>query len=461
MNGAVWDFCILAAGQGKRMESSIPKVMLPALGRPLLQYLLDAPNPNVYRHTVVVVSPDTQEAVASVAPGAQVVVQEHRRGTADALKSALPALTLTDGNILVIYGDMPLITEETLQHFTSFFTQEAAQMALLCAHAPFLSGYGRIFRDDKGRVMRVVEERDCSPQELEITEMNLGVYAFRCNILEEILENLDDNNAQGEFYLTETVDMCRKHGYTVAALPVPWSEEFLGVNTPGDYSRVLSVLRERKAALLFDRGVKIIDPASTYVDWEATIEKDVWLYPGTIIEGKSTIGRGSHVGPYSHVYESRVGERCRVKFSVVEGAVVEEGVTVGPFSHLRAGSHLMQGVRVGNFVETKEATLDSGTKALHLAYLGDATIGKNVNIGAGAITCNYDGVRKHHTIIGDGAFIGTHNALVAPVRVGKGAYTAAGSTITRDVPPYSLGVGRSRQANKEGWVKKKSAGDTK
>ncbi len=461
MNGNAWNFCILAAGQGKRMKSNLPKVMLPALGRPLLQYLLDIPRINGYQQTVVVVSPDNHDVVASTASGAEIVVQENQRGTADALKSALPTLLSFGEYVVVVYGDMPLIKEETLQRLTSYFVQERVEMCFLSTRAPFLAAYGRVVRDGKGEVLKVVEERDCSPREREITEMNIGVYAFRTSILKEILDALDNNNAQDEFYLTDAVEACRACGYVVTALEIPWSDEFLGVNTPGDYSRVMDELRKRKATQLFEQGVKILDPSTTYVDWETRVAEDVWLYPGTIIEGKSSIGRGSRIGPYTRLYESQVGERCKVEFSVVEGAILENEVMVGPYSHLRPGTHLMQGVRVGNFVETKQAKLGEGTKALHLAYLGDAMLGKNVNIGAGAITCNYDGTRKHQTTIGDGAFIGTNNSLVAPVRIGEGAYTAAGSTITRDVPPESLGVSRCRQENKEEWAKKRARGDKK
>jgi bifunctional UDP-N-acetylglucosamine pyrophosphorylase/glucosamine-1-phosphate N-acetyltransferase len=239
---------------------------------------------------------------------------------------------------------------------------------------------------------------------------------------------------------------------------LPWSEEFTNVNTPRDFARVLGILRERKLEDLFSRGVKILDPQTTYIDWDVEVGEDVWIYPGVLIEGKSVIASCAHIGPYARIVESVVGERSRVEYSVVEHSRLAEDVTVGPFAHLRPGTELARGVRIGNFVEVKNSFVGEGTKALHLSYLGDATIGKAVNIGAGTITCNFDGKKKNPTFIEDEVFIGSNNSLVAPVRIGRGAYTAAGSTITQDVPPYALGVGRARQVNVEGWAKRKRGG---
>ncbi|MGC8778803.1 MAG: DapH/DapD/GlmU-related protein, partial [Candidatus Caldatribacteriaceae bacterium] len=249
-------------------------------------------------------------------------------------------------------------------------------------------------------------------------------------------------------------------GLSVRAFQVAWREEFLNVNGPADLAVVFALLRQRKIVSLWEKGVKIFDPQSVYVDWDVEMEGDVWLYPGTVVEGKSVIGRGVRIGPFSRITESVIGDHSVVEYSVVECAYLEEGVTVGPFAHLRPGTRLQKGVRIGNFVEVKNSQVGEETKALHLSYLGDAHIGKGVNIGAGTITCNFDGKKKNPTFIGDRVFIGSNNSLVAPVTVGEGAYTAAGSTITQDVPPYALGVGRARQINIEGWAKRKRGEET-
>jgi bifunctional UDP-N-acetylglucosamine pyrophosphorylase/glucosamine-1-phosphate N-acetyltransferase len=310
----------------------------------------------------------------------------------------------------------------------------------------------------EGEGVRIVEEKDCSPEERDLHEVNVGVFALRRGVAMELLPLLRNENAQKEFYLTDLVALAQRHGFRVAPCVLPWSEEFTNVNTPRDFARVLGILRERKLEDLLSRGVKILDPQTTYIDWDVEVGEDVWIYPGVLIEGKSVIASCAHIGPYARIVESVVGERSRVEYSVVEHSRLAEDVTVGPFAHLRPGTELARGVRIGTFVEVKNSFVGEGTKALHLSYLGDATIGKAVNIGAGTITCNFDGKKKNPTFIEDEVFIGSNNSLVAPVRIGRGAYTAAGSTITQDVPPYALGVGRARQVNVEGWAKRKRGG---
>ena len=451
-----WCLVVLAAGQGKRMRSPLPKVFFPVLGKPLMEYLLDATEAFGFTQRLVVFAPRFLEEAKNVFGGrVEVVTQEVPRGTADALKSALPFIRSDVEMVLTVYADMPLLPEETIKAMLDFVETGDGDITFLTASTPHPESFGRVVRDEQGRPLRVVEEKDCSPRELAIREINVGVFAFRKAILPEVLEAIRDANRQQEFYLTDVVEVGRRKGLTVRAFQVTWQKEFLNVNGPADLASVFTLLRQRKIASLWERGTKIFDPQSVYIDWNVEVEEDVWLYPGTVIEGKTLVGRGTRIGPFARVVESIIGQHSVIEYSVVEHSYLEEEVVVGPFAHLRPGTRLGKGARIGNFVEVKNSQVGEGTKALHLSYLGDARIGREVNIGAGTITCNFDGRKKNPTFIEDRVFIGSNNSLVAPVKIGEGAYTAAGSTITQDVPPYALGVGRAKQVNIEGWAKRK------
>uniref|UniRef100_A0A7V4TLA8 Bifunctional protein GlmU n=1 Tax=Candidatus Caldatribacterium saccharofermentans TaxID=1454753 RepID=A0A7V4TLA8_9BACT len=449
-----WALVVLAAGLGKRMRSPVPKIFFPALGKPLVGYLIDEASTLGFGARFLVVAPHFLEKARELfGDRVTVVPQEQPLGTGDAAKAVLPYLREDTTFLLVVYADMPLLSRKTLEELCVFLKQGSCDLVFATSCAPDPSGFGRVVREGEG--VRIVEERDCSPEERRLHEVNVGVFALRREVAIELLPLLRNENAQKEFYLTDLVALAQRHGFRVAPCTLPWSEEFTNVNTPRDFARVLGILRERKLEDLFARGVKILDPRTTYIDWDVEVGEDVWIYPGVLIEGKSIIASCAHIGPYARIVESVIGERSRVEYSVVEHSRLAEDVTVGPFAHLRPGTELARGVRIGNFVEVKNSFVGEGTKALHLSYLGDATIGKTVNIGAGTITCNFDGKKKNPTFIEDEVFIGSNNSLVAPVRIGRGAYTAAGSTITQDVPPYALGVGRAKQVNIEGWVKRK------
>ncbi len=449
-----WALVVLAAGLGKRMRSPIPKIFFPALGKPLVAYLIATGGSLDFGAIFLVVTPSFLDRARELFGEAVTVVpQDAPLGTGDATRAVLPFVPEGVENLLIVYADMPLLSGETLRKLCTFFEETECGLAFATSLAPDPSGFGRVVRE--GEAVRIVEERDCSAEERSIPEVNVGIFALRRSLALELLPLLENHNAQGEFYLTDLVALAQKRGYRVAPCMVPWSEEFTNVNTPSDFAKVLAILRERKLEELFLSGVKILDPQSVYIDWDVSVGEDVWIYPGVIIEGKSVIAPHAHIGPFTRIVESAIGERSSVTYSVVEYARLAEDVQVGPFAHLRPGTELARGVRIGNFVEVKNSTVGEGTKALHLSYLGDATIGKGVNIGAGTITCNFDGKKKNPTFIEDEVFIGSNNALVAPVRIGRGAYTAAGSTITRDVPPYALGLGRAKQVNIEGWVKRK------
>jgi len=451
-----WGLIVLAAGEGKRMRSSIPKVLLPAWGKPIIQYLLEEIEWKEFGQRFLVVSPSMEDLMQNnFGQEMTIVVQREPKGTAHAASTVFPLIQEGIDWFLVLYADMPLLRGETIFSFLSQAEEKHSPLSFLTSIAPRPAGFGRVVRDEKGEPLGIVEEKDCSPQEKKISEVCLGVFAFQREPFREIISVIDNRNAQKEYYLTDAVRVARERGYRPEAFVVEWDEQFLNVNTPADFSKAILILKERKIASLWDEGVKILDPSTTYVDWDVVMEEDVWLYPGVVIEGKSVIAKGARIGPFSRVSESRVGRNSSVEYSVVEESFIGEEVKVGPFSHLRPGTKLERGVKVGNFVEVKNSQVGEETKALHLSYLGDAQIGKKVNIGAGTITCNYDGVKKNPTFIEDEVFIGSNNSLVAPVSIGRGAYTAAGSTITQDVPPYSLGIGRARQKNIEDWAKRK------
>lgn len=443
------------------MVSAIPKVILPALGRPLIKYLLDRSSMPRFSQVLAVISPDHRESVRQTA-GANVglVVQEEPRGTADAFRCALSHISPEVDNVLVVYSDMPLLEEATLDGLMAFTEIHGSPLVLMTSETSQPSGFGRVMRDAKKEPVRIIEERDCTSEQRALTEINLGIYAFHRNSAGAILDRIDRRNVQDEYYLTDCLVVARALGVHPDVYRVPWSDEFKNVNNPTEYAQVLNILRYRKNSALLEQGVKMIDPASTYVDWECSVKPDCWLYPGTVVEGRSVIGAGSLIGPFTRIVDSQIGRGCRIEFSVVEHSVIDDHVQVGPYSHLRPESHLHDHVRIGNFVEIKKSAVGEKTKVLHLSYLGDAMVGKNTNIGAGTITCNYDGVQKNRTTIGDRVFIGSNNSLVAPLCIGDGSYTAAGSTITRDIPPGALGIGRVRQKNKEGWADRvKHAGD--
>ena len=447
---------MLAAGQGKRMHSPVPKIFFPALGKPLVWYLVNETEPLAFGERFLVVAPSfVEKAQGFFGDALKIVPQREPLGTGDAVRSVLPFLGEGIESLLVLYADMPLVPGGILQGFCEFFARTGCDLAFVVTSSLNPSGFGRVIRDLQGRPLRIVEEKDCSPLERGIQEINVGIFAFRRSLALTLLPLLENRNTQGEFYLTDLVALAQDRGFSVAAYEVEWSREFMNVNTPSDFALLLRLLREKKLESLFSQGVKILDPEAVYIDWDVEVGEDTWIYPGVVVEGKTVIASCVRIGPFSRIMESTIGKGSRVEYSVVEYSRIAEDVQVGPFAHLRPGTELAPRVRIGNFVEVKNSSVGEGTKALHLAYLGDATIGKAVNIGAGTITCNFDGVKKNPTFIEDEVFIGSNNSLVAPVRVGKGAYTAAGSTITQNVPPYALGVGRARQINIEGWAKRK------
>ena len=448
------EIIILAAGQGKRMRSKLPKILHPLAGRPLLAHVLDTARALAPRK-IVVVHGNGAEQVRAAFADAQVewALQAEQLGTGHAVQQALPAISL-DAEVLILYADVPLVRPATLKRLL-----EAGRdgLAVMTAELGDPTGYGRIVRVGKDdRVARIVEHRDASPEELEIDEINTGIFCFRRSLLAPALRMVQADNAQGEFYLTDVVEVLAEAGHRVVSVVASDRDETHGINDRAQLAHAEDELRRRTNARWLAQGVTMVDPATTYIDPRAEIGADTVIHPGVVVEGPTRIGRACEIQAHVRITDAEIGDHVNINsFCVIVESRIENGASVGPFAHLRPASVVGERAKIGNFVELKKTSLGAGSKVSHLSYLGDATVGEHVNVGAGTITCNYDGEKKHQTIIEDGAFIGSDSQLVAPVRVGKGAYVAAGSSITQDVPDGSLGIARARQANVEGWVERK------
>ena len=449
---------ILAAGEGKRMRSRQPKILHRLCGRPLVGYPLRLAR--TFADRVVMVVPPSADGVAQVAgEGVLTVVQRERLGTGHAVVQAKDACG--EGTILVLPGDMPLLTVETIERLLNHHKAASAAATLLTAIVDNPAGYGRVLRQ-RGRVARIVEDRDATDDQKKINEIGTSVYCFDARRLWSALAEVRPDNDQGEYYLTDVVAILSRAGATVEAVTVADPSEAQGVNDRKQLAAVAVVQRRRILDRLMESGVTIVDPASTYIEDTVTIGPDTVVQPQTVIEGATVIGSECVLGAGSHVSGSRLADRVVLKpYSIIEEAAIDEDATLGPFCHLRPGCHIGAGAEIGNFAELKKSRVGKKTKIHHVSYMGDATLGERVNVGAGTITCNYDGQRKHPTVIGDGVFVGTNSSLVAPLTIGEGAYVAAGSVITRDVPPGALALERSPQVVKDGWVAKRKSNTRK
>ncbi len=448
---------ILAAGLGKRMKSSLPKVVHRVLGKPLVNFVVDAALHAGVERIIVVVG-HGHELVRETLEGYDVefAIQSEQLGTGDAVRSALPLIDDSLPETLVLCGDAPLIKSSTLRKMLRKHRKDGATVTLLSGYIEDPAGYGRVIRSPSGEVAKIVEDRDASPEEKEVREVNSGTYVFDTGFLSSKIESLSRENVQGEYYLTDLVYIAFSEEKKVSAVVADSGDEILGVNSREDLATVAGVLALFKAEELMRKGVTIEDPYGTYIGPDVVVGRDTVIEPGVILKGRTRIGRGVLISTGCYIEDSIVGDGALLRpYSVVYASRIGKDVRIGPFAHIRPETVLDEGVHIGNFVEVKKSRVRKGSKANHLTYIGDADVGKNVNVGAGTITCNYDGLRKHRTIIGDGAFIGSNTELVAPVRVGKGALVGAGTTVTRDVPPFSLAVSRVRQKNVEGWVKSK------
>lgn len=445
---------ILAAGQGKRMKSKLYKVLHPVCGKPMVGHVLDTVGQAGVTRNIVVVGHGAEAVKSYLGSAADYVLQEQQLGTGHAVKMAKDMLGKEEGTTIVICGDTPLVTKETLEGLMELHESRGAAATVLTAHMDHPAGYGRVIRSNEGSVTKIVEQKDCSPEEDAVQEINTGTYCFDNAKLFAALDKVTNNNAQQEYYLTDVIGIFREAGETIEAYMTNDAAESIGVNDRVALSEAEGFMRQRLVRKHMLNGVTIIDPSSTYIGADVTIGSDTVLYPGTMLKGNTVIGEGSVIGPNTDIEDSTIGDNVTVKHSVLSKAEVGNGSSVGPFAYLRPASKLGEDVKIGDFVEIKNATIDNGSKVSHLSYIGDATVGKNVNIGCGAITVNYDGYNKSVTEIEDDAFVGSNVNLIAPVKVGKGAYVVAGSTITHSVSDNDLAIARVRQENKPGYADK-------
>ena len=451
---------VLAAGEGTRMKSSTPKVLHPIAGRSLVGHVLSAVNALSPEHVRVVVGAGREAVEAhikEIAPAAHTVFQERRGGTGHATQLALAGVDIS-GTILILAGDTPMLTSASLAQLLEVHHAGDFTASVMTAEHPDPTGYGRIIRADDGSLLRIVEERDADDMEKDIFEINSGVYAFDAKKLMGAIGKLSTDNSQGELYLTDVIEILRNEGGSIAAVMIEDFIEILGINDRVQLSECAALLRDRINEEFMRAGITIVDPTTTWIDATAAIANDVTIYPGSAILGTTKIASGAVIGPRTTLDSCTVLEGAHVLESQCIESTIGKNAQVGPYSYLRKDSVLGTSSKVGAFVEMKNASVGEGSKVPHLSYVGDATIGEGTNIGAATIFVNYDGVDKHHTTVGDHVRIGSDSMLVAPVTIGDGAYTAAGSVITEDVPPGAMGVARGKQRNVLGWVMRKRAG---
>ena len=437
---------LLAAGQGTRMKSNLPKVLHSLAGKPMLWHSLKAINQASTEKPVVVVGHGAEQVKEFVGEAAISVIQEPQLGTGHAAMQAEPVLKGNSDYVIITYADMPLLRGEAFQQLVETQKKNSGPISMLTVIADDPRGFGRIVRKEDGTVAAIVEEYVATAEQKAIKELNVGAYCFSAGWLWDALSRIQKNPRKGEYYLTDTIELAVKDGLAVQALIHDDLLETIGINTRVHLAEAESVMRQRINWDLMLAGVSMIDPASTYVEAGVTVGQDTVVMPNTYIQGETTIGEGCEIGPNAHIRNSRIGNRCKVLMSVMEGAHLEDDVDIGPFARLRKGAHLMDHVHMGNFGEVKDSTLGPGVKMGHFSYIGNATIGANTNIGAGTITCNFDGQKKHPTEIGEDVFIGSDSMLVAPLKIGDRSRTGAGAVVTKDVPEDTLVVGMPARA---------------
>ncbi|MGX7327886.1 bifunctional UDP-N-acetylglucosamine diphosphorylase/glucosamine-1-phosphate N-acetyltransferase GlmU [Enterococcus bulliens] len=445
---------ILAAGKGTRMKSKLYKVLHPVCGKPMVEHIMNRVTELAPTQIVTIVGHGADLVKEQLGERSEYALQAEQLGTGHAVLQAAPFLQGKKGTTLVISGDTPLLTSETLERLFEYHEGKHASATILTAHAEDPTGYGRIIRDRVGIVEKIVEQKDASVSEVQVQEINTGTYCFDNELLFEALNQIDTNNAQGEYYLTDIIEILKKADHTVAAYQTENFEESIGVNDRIALAEANRIMRNRINTEHMRNGVSFIDPNSTYIEAGIKVGAETIIEPGVYLKGQTTIGEGCFISGQTQIIDSTIGDYVKVYSSVIEESTVRDHVDIGPFAHLRPQAEIHEHAHIGNFVEIKKAVVGEHTKVGHLTYVGDATLGKEINVGCGVVFVNYDGKHKHHTTVGDHAFIGSASNLVGPVTLGENAVVAAGSTITMNIPDNGMGIARARQENKEDFAKK-------
>ena len=447
---------ILAAGKGTRMKSNLPKVLHKVCGKAMVQIIIDNIQNAEIGKSYIVIGHGAEKVREELGDAHQYAVQEPQLGTGHCVMQAIPAIPDDTDGVLVVCGDTPLLKAETLAMLKANFIETKAACTILTAIMENPTGYGRIIRNDAGNIVGIVEEKDATEEQKKIKEVNTGTYFFDYPLLKEALANITNDNAQGEYYLTDTLSYLNEKGHTIDGIISNDAEETMGVNDRINLAKAEKLLRQRKNTQLMKDGVTLIDPESTYIDWNVEVGKDTIIYPNCHLRGATKIGENCVLDADCQITDSTIGNDCHLIKAIVNESTVGTGADIGPFAYIRPKTLVKDNVKIGHFVEVKKSTVDCGSKIPHLSYIGDAVIGKDVNIGCGTITCNYDGANKFQTIIGDNVFIGSNSNLVAPVEVEANSYVAAGSTITKKVQKDSLAIARARQMAIPNWVPEKA-----
>ncbi|WP_182201617.1 bifunctional UDP-N-acetylglucosamine diphosphorylase/glucosamine-1-phosphate N-acetyltransferase GlmU [Paraliobacillus salinarum] len=445
---------VLAAGQGTRMKSKKYKVLHPVLGRPMVQHVIDQLQALQLKKVMTIVGHGAEQVKQQLGESSEFVLQEEQLGTGHAVKQAAPMIGNEQGVTLVVCGDTPLLTADTLAALFDQHVQSQAKATVLTTTITDPTGYGRVIRDDDGNVAKIVEHKDATSDQLLVNEINTGTYCFDNELLFDALNKVSNDNAQGEYYLPDVIEILKQANETIAAYQTTDPDETIGVNDRVALAKAEKVMKNRINLEHMRNGVSIIDPDNTYIGPSVRIEQDVVVEPGCIINGETIIRTGSIIGPHTEINNCVIGENTIIKQSVAADSDIGNNVNIGPYAHIRPEATIGDEVKIGNFVEVKKANIENKSKVSHLSYIGDAEIGKNVNVGCGTITVNYDGEKKYLTKIEDDAFIGCNANLIAPVTIGKGALVAAGSTINKDVEADALSIARSKQVNKQSYAKR-------
>lgn len=445
---------ILAAGKGTRMKSKLPKVLHKVGGKPMLQHVIDAAKSAGSTREVVVIGSGA-ELVTQQISGVEFVTQAEQLGTGHAVLCAKDKFENFTGTLMVLCGDTPLFTGDLLKKFADHHKNSKAAATVLTAEMPDATGYGRIIREDDGTFKKIVEHKDANSYERQIREVNAGIYCFNAAKLFRALTGVKNENSQGEYYLPDVLTILKNDGEKISAVTADDYTQTLGINSRAQLAEAEKILRQRKNFELMDSGVTIVDPATTFIDAEVEVGMDTIIYPNTYLEGATKIGENCAIGPSARLTNMKIGDGVQAQFCYCHDAEIGDAVTLGPYVHIRPGTKIGSRVKIGNFVEVKNSNIGEGSKLPHLQYLGDTDIGANCNIGCGTVTCNYDGKKKFRTTIGDNVFVGCNTNLVAPVTLESGAYTGAGSTITKNVPANNLAIARAKQTNIAGWNDKR------